>query len=68
MAGQQEQQILSYEWLNADGDQAIYRYDSKDQTYQYYGDDVTATTSGKDSDSGVFGKVTTLYRIMWKSY
>lgn len=45
--------------LNADGDQAIYRYDSKDQTYQYYGDDVTATTSGKDSDSGVFGKVTT---------
>ena len=45
--------------LNSDGDQVIYRYDSKDQTYQYYGDDVTTTTSGSDSESGVFGTVST---------
>ena len=45
--------------LNSSGDRALYRYDSADQTYQYYGEDVTATTSGADSDSSIFGQVST---------
>ncbi|GLG04173.1 cohesin domain-containing protein [Sellimonas catena] len=45
--------------LNASGDRALYRYDSTDQTYQYYGDDVTTTASGTNSDSGIFGRVST---------
>lgn len=45
--------------LNANGDKVIYRYDSKDQTYQYYGDDVTTATSGNKSDGSIFGKVAT---------
>lgn len=45
--------------LNSSGDRALYRYDSTDQTYQYYGDDVTAATSGTNSDSSIFGRVST---------
>lgn len=45
--------------LNSSGDRVIYRYDSKDQTYQYFGDDVTTATAGKDSENGMLGKVST---------
>lgn len=45
--------------LNSDGDKVIYRYDSKDQTYQYYGDDVNLSGTGSKTDSSIFGKIST---------
>lgn len=45
--------------VNTDGDKALYKYDSKDQTYQYYGKTSSASSSGTDVSNSVFQKVST---------
>ena len=45
--------------VNTDGEKALYKYDSKDQTYQYYGQPTSAASASADTPSGIIGKITT---------
>lgn len=45
--------------VNLDGEKALYKYDSKDQTYQYYGKASSAASSTADVSNSTFEKITT---------
>nr|WP_317283901.1 hypothetical protein [uncultured Sellimonas sp.] len=43
--------------LNSEGETALYQYDSKDKTYQYYGSIASAVSAETDKGNGILGKV-----------